>query len=301
MEQAVRERRRLYGGMELPIECYSIRMSYTGGGQTRTPHYHEHIEFLYASGRCDLDVWIDGDHVPFRTGDLLIISSNAAHVFKSNLPHGEHNTYICIKAMPDIFVYGENSFFDKKYVMSFFGGDGSAYRHFSACETEGTDIPHAFGQAIKEWVNKDYGYEISLKSHLYVIFLWAVRRLYSNGDLIHRRSVGGSVENIRLIQRATEYVNENFATADESETAAHINLSYSHFSRLFRRVMDKSFKDYLMETRIDAAERMLLDSEASVTEVALSCGFATSSHFIERFKMMKGMTPKQYRRMWTEK
>lgn len=300
MDTAVRERRRFYGGVELPIECYSIRMSYSDHSTFKTPHYHEHIEFLYASGECDVEIWIGGNTVPLRTGELVVISSDVPHAFKSNLPQGAYNRYICIKAMPDILFYGENPLFDKKYVMSFVCGGDSRYRHFSAEEIQGSDISDAFVRAVEEWVNKEYGYEISLREQVMSIFLWAVRRLYSNGDHMNRHMSGDSEENVRLIRRAVEYVHDNFATADEAQTAAYINVSYSHFSRLFRRVTGKSFKDHLLATRIDAAERMLLGSDESITEVALSCGFATSSHFIDRFKHIKGMTPRQYRRMWTE-
>ena len=300
METAVRERRRFYGGIELPIECYNIKMSYSGSGAFRTPHYHEHIEFLYASGECDLEVMVGGEIVPLRTGELVIISSDVPHTFRSNLPQGVSNCYICIKAMPDILFYGKNSFFDKKYVMSFLGGEGSRYRHFSAEEIQESRISDTFAHAVEEWVNKDYGYEISLKEQVTDIFLWVVRRLHQSGYHMRSRAGDGNEENVRLIRRAVEYVHENFATADEAQTAAYINVSYSHFSRLFRRVTGKSFKDYLLATRIDAAERMLLGSDESITEVALSCGFATSSHFIDRFKHIKGMTPRQYRRMWTE-
>lgn len=300
METAVRERRRFYGGVELPIECYNIKMSHSGSGAFRTPHYHEHIEFLYASGECDLEVMVGGEIVPLRTGELVIISSDVPHSFRSKLPQGVNNCYICIKAMPDVLFYSKNSFFDKKYVMSFLGGEGSRYRHFLAEEIQGSRISDTFVRAVEEWVNKDYGYEISLKEQVTDIFLWAVRRLHQSGYHMSSRTGDDSEENVRLIRRAVEYVHDNFATADEAQTAAYINVSYSHFSRLFRRVTGKSFKDYLLATRIDAAERMLLGSDESITEVALSCGFATSSHFIDRFKHIKGMTPRQYRRMWTE-
>lgn len=297
MEQAVRERRRLYGGIELPIECYNIRTSPGTVGQIRTPHYHDYIEFLYAAGECDVQVWVDGENVSFKTGDFLIINANVAHSFRNQLPI---NSYICIKALPEILSYSENSFFDVKYVKPFSKSGDGRYEYFSAEETAGSEIGAAFTDAMKEWIDKDYGYEMSLKSQLYRIFLWTIRKRYSKGEHLADSSVCNNAEHIRLIQRAAEYINLNYATADEAETAAYINLSYSHFSRLFSRVMGKSFKDYLMTARIGAAERMLLESDLPVTEVALNCGFATSSHFIERFKQVKGVTPRQYRKIWIE-
>ncbi len=292
MKQAVHEQRRRYRGLEFPIECYKLRSR--PSSYEKTPHYHEYIEFLYASGECDISVWVSGKMVRFKTGDMMIINSNVPHML---FPQREVNYYICIKALPEMMYFSENSFFDIKYVMPFMKGEGTEYRFFGAEETAGSELSSCFDQMVNEWIKKDYGYEVSLRSSLFSIFLWAIRKSHQRGDEGHSDMSESEqrVENVRLIQRAVEYVSENYPTADERNVAASINLSYSHFSRVFKKVMGKSFSEYLLSVRVNAAERMLLETDVTVTEVALSCGFATSSHFIDRFKRAKGMTPRQYR------
>ena len=48
--------------------------------------------------------------------------------------------------------------------------------------------------------------------------------------------------------------------------------------------------------RVNEAEKLLLSTDRSITNIAMSCGFSSTSHFISRFKSHKGMTPGQLRR-----
>ena len=86
-----------------------------------------------------------------------------------------------------------------------------------------------------------------------------------------------------------------------AQAAATVNMSYSHYSRQFKRIMGRSFREYINAVRISAAENLLLTTDMSVTDIALASGFATSSHFIESFKKHKKITPAKYRQLWGRK
>ena len=79
------------------------------------------------------------------------------------------------------------------------------------------------------------------------------------------------------------------------DAAARAGFSKYHFSRLFKQFANVSFYRYLNQKRIEHAERLLIDPELSVTEVALSSGFTSLSSFIRMFKQIKGCTPSEYR------
>ena len=84
--------------------------------------------------------------------------------------------------------------------------------------------------------------------------------------------------------------------AAESDVAAHCGLSYNHFSSSFKKAVGRSFSEYITLVRMSEAEKMLISSEKSVTDIALSCGFSSTSYFISRFKNLKGVSPGQWRR-----
>ncbi|MBR4013561.1 MAG: helix-turn-helix transcriptional regulator [Clostridia bacterium] len=294
MQQAIHERRTDVLGIQAPIDCYRICSS---SHRAALPHYHEYIEFIYADEDCCVDAWVAGQTVNIKKGDMLIINSNAAHTF---FTVSAPSKYICIKAMPDVIYSSDNFFYDFKYVIPFFENNLISYQHFSADALEGAEIPTLFKSALNEQTAKDYGYEISLKSLVLRIFLWVVRYRYSIG-ISQTPESEDSYENSKLIQRSVEYINENYADVNEALAAELVNMSYSHYSRQFKKAMGKSFCEYLTVTRINAAERLLLTTSMSVTDIALSTGFATSSHFIEKFKKLKGITPSKYRQIWVKK
>ena len=68
-------------------------------------------------------------------------------------------------------------------------------------------------------------------------------------------------------------------------------MSYSYFSRSFRAITGKNFKEYLNQIRVAHAEKALLTTDRSVTEVANHCGYDNVSYFISVYKHLKGETP----------
>ena len=90
------------------------------------------------------------------------------------------------------------------------------------------------------------------------------------------------------------YVRNHYAEdMDERELAKSLGMSYSYFSRSFRRVTGMTFKQYLNRTRVNQAEKMLCRGSASVSEVATRCGYNSISYFISVYKSITGKTPYQ--------
>ena len=294
MEKILKEVRR-ESRAEMPIEVYDIRALCTKDGAVSTPHYHEYIEFLYADRECDVEIWIAGEIVRFKTGDLLVINSNSPHAFVNKLPV---NRYICVKALPHIIYSSECSFFDMRYVVPFLKNNLERYRLFSSDELKESEIPRLFAVLMNEWRDKSFGYELFAKSIVLNIFSYVVRTSYRKGTLTDINMFDDSDENVRLIQHSVEYINANYTDITEAQAAATVNMSYSHYSRQFKRVMGRSFREYINMVRISASENLLLTTDMSVTEIALASGFATSSHFIENFKKYKKITPARYRQFW---
>lgn len=79
--------------------------------------------------------------------------------------------------------------------------------------------------------------------------------------------------------------------------AAIAGFSKFHFTRLFKDFTGTSYYKYLNRKRIEHAEKLLIDPEISVTEVALQSGFSSLSAFIRMFKIVKGCTPTEFRNL----
>ena len=104
------------------------------------------------------------------------------------------------------------------------------------------------------------------------------------------------VKNKEIIKNAIRIISEKYAdniTLDYVAGQVHLNPAY--FSTLFKKETGHSFKEYLNMTRIEESKRMLLNSNYSIVDIAVSVGFEDQSYFSKVFKKYTGITPKQFR------
>ncbi|MBC7478779.1 MAG: GlxA family transcriptional regulator [Pseudorhodobacter sp.] len=83
-----------------------------------------------------------------------------------------------------------------------------------------------------------------------------------------------------------------------AELAEEVGMSTRQLERLFRRYLNRSPKRYYMELRLQKARNLLMQTDMSVINVALACGFASPSHFSKCYRSHYNTTP--YRERGTQ-
>ncbi len=83
--------------------------------------------------------------------------------------------------------------------------------------------------------------------------------------------------------------------------AADVGLSTRQLERLFRRYLNRSPKRYYMELRLQKARNLLMQTDMSVINVALACGFTSPSHFSKCYRAHYETTPYRERGTTTAK
>ena len=73
--------------------------------------------------------------------------------------------------------------------------------------------------------------------------------------------------------------------------ARDVGMSTRQLERLFRRYLNRSPKRYYMEIRLQKARNLLMQTDMSVINVALACGFASPSHFSKCYRSQYNTTP----------
>ncbi|WP_235823809.1 GlxA family transcriptional regulator [Actibacterium lipolyticum] len=76
-----------------------------------------------------------------------------------------------------------------------------------------------------------------------------------------------------------------------SVLASDVGMSTRQLERLFRRYLNRSPKRYYMELRLQKARNLLMQTDMSVINVALACGFASPSHFSKCYRAHYNTTP----------
>ncbi|HUN45394.1 MAG TPA: AraC family transcriptional regulator [Stellaceae bacterium] len=99
------------------------------------------------------------------------------------------------------------------------------------------------------------------------------------------------------MNRVAEYIEANLAEPIALATLAElVRLSPFHFARAFKLSFSTPPHRYHTARRIDRAKEMLASRSQSVTDIALSVGFAETGSFTAAFRRLTGRTPTDYRR-----
>ena len=107
-------------------------------------------------------------------------------------------------------------------------------------------------------------------------------------------------EKVRGIQAAIAHIHHHYAADLTLAEAARIAcMEETYFSKRFKAETGFGFQEYLIQTRIAAAEKLLQFSTASIRQVAAQCGFSSSTYFGDVFRRVTGCAPSTYRRTQT--
>jgi len=99
------------------------------------------------------------------------------------------------------------------------------------------------------------------------------------------------------VQKTIFYMHSHFKEAITLEdVAVFAGFSPNYTSKLLRENLGVGFKEYLTNLRLEYAERFLLLSDDSVTDIAYSSGFGSFSHFMHVFNKKYQCSPLQYRK-----
>lgn len=127
----------------------------------------------------------------------------------------------------------------------------------------------------------------SLKSCLYAVCDEYLRQI--------RLSDHASVQK-QLILSVTDYLRDHYQTrVTLSDLAKLLGYDYHYLSRYFNTMFRSSFSDFLNAYRLEHAIRLLLETDTSITEIALESGFQSVRNFHYYFRKNLGMSPGEYK------
>lgn len=99
-----------------------------------------------------------------------------------------------------------------------------------------------------------------------------------------------------IVSRVLQYVKAHYCEAMSiKKIAAHFSVNPSYLGYLFKQETNLYFSDYLNQIRIQEAERLLLSTDCTMSEIASKVGYSDVTYFNQIFKKYNGISPAKFR------
>lgn len=276
----------LYQHPQLCIKTLDFVCSEEESTEISAWHYHKEIEFVMVMQGLHEIRTVKRNYL-LAPGDVAIVGSSQLH-YGHKKGSGEMKCFV--------LHFDLEPYFDPAMM--------SYYRHFSEIHHPLDELNDLFTedpefkakvagilyQIRQEMLEKSKGYEIAASMHIKHLLLLLLRA--------DRRGILEPAEwgDADTLKRIIDYVDLNLADRISMEEASRLaGMSYTYFSKFFKKATGDSFVDYVNLRRLRIVERMLITSDQSVAVLAEQAGFVNSSHFYKLFKRQHGCTPNEYR------
>lgn len=259
---------------------YEIRKSeethhftiFTAHDLTFPSHLHPHVELIYVIDGT-ITVSINDYRAELKRGDIAVSFPNDIHSYST-----------------DVFSRVVVLIFSPEIIGSYFSGrmDKTLDNPFLFKDDIEESIITLINMLLEE--HKKGSNEYILKGLLYSIF-GKLNVRFAFKDSNH------SYDN--TIQKVLKYIGSNFHENITLEsTARDLGFSKFHISRLFSSKIKEQFNDYVNRLRINMAQKLLTETETSISSVAMECGFESIRNFNRVFKKWVGATPTEFRNQY---
>lgn len=152
-------------------------------------------------------------------------------------------------------------------------------------------------QCIEEYRNQDYGYDLRIRSFLYLIFTHAVRLWFASGFTPQR--YGARLDPIySLPTYIFRHIQDPLKVED---LARYCGLSYPWFARKFHQIYGASCKEYIEKVRIRRVEYYLQFTDCDLNYISQNTGYSDCSHLVRDFRKLRNTTPGQFRQAYRQK
>lgn len=263
------------------------RQRINSGGVFYPFHWHEFIEILYCA-EGTVRVAVENTEYIMLSGDLLLIGPNVVHqTFQKEPEKGSiYNILFDITFVQNV-TWGS---LESKCVNAFLNYLSRFNYHYIEKEI----VPPGIEVLIRR-MDKYYYTEGDYNSiYLRSCFMELIGKFCEHGFL-SLKTIGLNKQNVAAINRTAEYIqkhcHEKITLSDMADMA---NLSYHYYSKLFKSVTGKSFAVYLSSARVFMAEKLMLEGEYSLQQIADKVGLSSQSQLAHTYKRLRGFSPNEF-------
>lgn len=253
-------------------------------------HYHPEFEIIFVEKSYGIRFM--GNHIGnFNEGDLMFVSSNLPHVWKNDKAfyQGDKNLFV------DVYVI---HFREHEFKEFFDLPEFTRIKQLFVLGQQGMLIKGKEHQKISELVKETV---LSSGVDRLILFLKTLDTISATNEYELLSSPGytncDSTGDAERINTVMNFIIKNYAQEINIADIARVaNLTESSFCRYFKARTHKTFSQFLNEIRILNACKSLVRTNRTITQICYETGYNNISHFNRQFKLITGLTAKEYKR-----
>ena len=279
-----------HGTYGFPVLVSPERLSWFDTGEFPW-HWHPEIELtLILEG--EILYQVNDNSCLLKAGEGLFCNTNVLHAGR----HGNTAdcSYLSVTFHPRLLYGYNNSLMQNRYMEGILRDPELASIHFKPEVDWQENVLEQIRKIQRLSADKAEASELKIQIALMEIWLLIYEHVEPGAE--EQSGHDRDTERIRCIMA---YIQEHYAEKITlEELAEQIHLCRSESCRLFKRYMNASIFDYLLDYRVERSLPLLRDDRLDVTQIAGMTGFSNPAYFAKIFRM--GCTPFQYRKKQRE-
>jgi len=260
------------------------------------PHWHNAVELVYAKKNgCEVNV--NGRNIPVEESDILIIAGGDIHAFTADKVGRDGERILIQFDIPRLDCLNHI----KNLVWTLACTRVISRKNNSFVHDE---IEKNIRKILDEHERKDTAYEMAINARIFDILVALVRNFLESAETDYIKETDNiktnrkKITGLEKINKVFQYIEENYQEdITLHDVSKAVGFSKYYISRLFNNIAEKSFSSYLNSFRIKKAEKLIMNSSFTITEIAHSVGFNSTGTFYRVFRQIKGCSPSEYRKM----
>lgn len=257
---------------------------------TRVYREHHHAECELSLLKSGSGIYAVGDKkYSFAAGDIFLFGSDEVHCI-TEIYDSEAFDVLNIHFSPRLLWSGGHAAMP---LMALFSNRSSRFENRIDRENPRTEeIRRRIFEIEEEMKIEPVGYELKARLELYEILL-LILRYYGYAESTPEAPPNS--DTVLRLSAAMDYIDDHLSDRirlDDIAKAAAMNRTY--FSTVFKKYNGLSPWDYITIKRVEKAEQLLKNSDASKLMIAEECGFSSAANFYRAFARVTGKKPGDY-------
>ena len=258
------------------------------------PHWHYFAEILKVR-TGSLNVRRGNKTYTLSAGDAIFINPLSPHSLDYAEP-GVPAEYIVIRFDPEL-LSNPSSYTPDLRAMLLEAERRGLPMVLTAEELRERSLGLMLDACLWEYTGRDFGYDMRIRSLLFLICTDAIRRWIADG--FAPQDYGSAIDPIyTLPSYIARHIEEPLKV---EKLAEYCGLSYPWFARRFHDIYGISCKEFIVRVRIRRVEHYLQFTDCDLNYISQHTGYADCSHLVRDFRRFRNTTPGQFRQAYRQK